>query len=203
MIYIFLILSLVSQIIAQEKIEAPETLISIPANIRYSKRPLPDRPPGWEGSTKLLFCGDVMFDWGIRETMDELGTVLPFEELGAMFSEADFRLVNLETPILDQQITGERQKSYVFSGKKTDLNVLKTLGINAVYLGNNHTMDFGPVGLRNTMNALEESSIGFMGAGYSEKEANQPGKFSIKNTNYYIFSHSRVGSPHHFAQAIN
>ncbi|EMP08838.1 bacterial capsule synthesis domain protein [Leptospira interrogans serovar Pyrogenes str. 200701872] len=75
------------------------------------------------GLLKLLAGGDVMFNWGIRDTIRKHGEIAPVEGLRPLFNEADFRMINLETPIVASK-TEESKKAYIFTAHEKDLNSL-------------------------------------------------------------------------------
>src|SRR5260370_147292 len=45
------------------------------------------------------------------------------------------------------------------------VEILRHFGVEAVSLANNHLMDFGPDGLRSTLNLLRENGMAAVGAG--------------------------------------
>lgn len=87
-----------------------------------------------------------MFNWGIRDTIRKHGEIAPVEGLRPLFNEADFRMINLETPIVASK-TEESKKAYIFTAHEKDLNSLKYLGVDMVFLGNNHSFDHGQQGM--------------------------------------------------------
>jgi hypothetical protein len=54
---------------------------------------------------------------------------------------------------------------------KETTELLKSLGVNAVSLANNHTKDFGEIGLADTIGAMQEGGITYFGAGRTATEA--------------------------------
>lgn len=78
---------------------------------------------------------------------------------------------------------------------------LKSAGVTAVTLANNHTMDYGGEGLKNTINLLRESGINTVGAGANEQEAQETLYFTYRGETVAIincceheFSYSENGT---------
>lgn len=157
----------------------------------------------WLDTTKVLIAGDTMFNWMVREKIQNKGIFVPFEEWFPIFDSADLRFLNLETPILSKEVVGAKEKSFVFFAEKEDILLLKQLKINGVFLGNNHTMDFEVEGLKNTVELLDKNSIQSFGAGLDETKAYEPKSFSSKDTNIQFYSVSELGHKEHFAKGSN
>lgn len=151
-------------------------------------------------TTKVLIAGDTMFNWMVREKIQAKGYSSPFEEWFPIFESADLKFLNLETPILSNEIEGTKEKSFVFFAEEADLKLLELLKLDGVFLGNNHAMDFEKEGLQNTIRLLESKSIQAFGAGLNENLAYEPRMFNAKNTNLLIYSISEVGPREHFAR---
>ncbi len=148
---------------------------------------------------KVLVAGDVMFNWGLRETRQKRGDFAPVEGLIPLFLEADLRMVNLETPIANSQEEMDESKSYVFNAKPEDISLLKKINIDLVFLGNNHSMDYGKKGLEETIENLKKENILFAGMGKNLKEAFQPNQISIRNKSLNLISVSNIGESRLFA----
>ncbi|MCB1158688.1 MAG: CapA family protein [Leptospiraceae bacterium] len=120
---------------------------------------------------KVLVAGDVMFNWGIRNSKKILGKKMLGTELRNVFSEAEVRMINLETPITTHKEGMQKNKSYIFRAVPEDISILQELGVNTVFLGNNHAMDYGDTGIKDTFNYLNQYKIRFSGAGINREEA--------------------------------
>lgn len=148
---------------------------------------------------KVLVAGDVMFNWGLRETRQKRGEFAPVEELIPLFLEADIRMVNLETPVANSTDDMDESKSYVFNAKPEDISLLKKIKIDLVFLGNNHSMDYGKKGLEETIENLNKEKILFAGIGKNIREAIKPNQISIRNKSVQIISVSNIGESRLFA----
>ncbi len=122
---------------------------------------------------KILFCGDMMMDWGIKEAALREGYDYPLDRVQGFLSTFDFRICNLECPIAPSGIP-DRDKKYIFIAPPDAVKILTHGGINGVSLANNHTMDFGIPALQATMSILTGNKIQYTGAGNDADEARQP-----------------------------
>lgn len=147
---------------------------------------------------KLLIGGDVMFNWGISETKEKHGQNSSVIQLKNIFLEADFRAVNLESAVA-KTAKPDPTKPYVFNATREDLLSLKDIGVDLVFLGNNHTMDYGEKGLTETLDILSGMDFLFVGAGKNLKEAQSPKKIQVQGTYFQFFSVSDIGEKRLFA----
>lgn len=113
---------------------------------------------------KLLFTGDINFR-GLAEPNHEmcadiLAEVLPY------FEKADFRIVNLETPLADKEKHSPIKKSGPnLICDPNNILFLETLNTNVCTLANNHTGDFGEGAVIDTLKLLDTHNIRYYGAG--------------------------------------
>ncbi|MBE7413411.1 MAG: CapA family protein [Leptospiraceae bacterium] len=148
---------------------------------------------------KILVGGDVMFNWGIQELKTRKGNNAPLIQLKEIFQEADFRAINLETPVI-KKASSDESKSYVFYSKEEDLLSLKEIGVDLVFLGNNHSMDYGIKGLKETFEHLSKLNFLYAGAGKNLEEASTPITVKINEIPFQFISVSMVGESRLFAQ---
>nr|WP_246028277.1 CapA family protein [Leptospira fletcheri] len=140
---------------------------------------------------KVLVGGDVMFNWGIRDTIRAKGELAPVRGLKSVFDEADLRMLNLETPVVSEK-SWDVGKAYVFQAKDTDLDSFSYLGVDLVFLGNNHAMDHGAEGLAETEKFLKARGISYIGAGKNYAEALGPWSLEKKGTKLIVYSATNV-----------
>ncbi len=163
-------------------------LLTIESNIIHRKR-----------FTKILVGGDVMFNWGFTESRKRLGEYKVVEGLERLFSEADFRMVNLETPVSDTVETIDQNKSYVFNAKPEDLSLLKKIKVDLLFLANNHSMDYGIKGFDDTIKNLNNEQFYFVGIGKNISEAFTPFQFEFSDSSFSVMSVSEIGEARLFA----
>ncbi len=96
-------------------------------------------------------------------------------ELLGVFDEADVAIVNLECCISERGEPWEPgRKPFHFRAPPRALEALTAAGIRAVWLANNHALDFGPIALLDTFEHLRAGGIGWVGAGADVDEARTP-----------------------------
>jgi poly-gamma-glutamate synthesis protein (capsule biosynthesis protein) len=93
-----------------------------------------------------------------------------FNDLLQQFEKSDFSIVNLECPLIKRD-TPIQKSGPVLGVHSSCINGFKEARIDALNLGNNHIMDHGPKGLKNTLKECERASILTVGAGKSLADA--------------------------------
>lgn len=115
---------------------------------------------------KLAFIGDVMLGRLVNESLKKEPPEHPWGDTLKVLQKATLRICNLECAVTDHD---EPLKDYPkISHFRTDLKnsaVLKAARIDAVSLANNHVLDFGYAGLKDTFSVLDRSGIDYFGAG--------------------------------------
>jgi poly-gamma-glutamate synthesis protein (capsule biosynthesis protein) len=90
-----------------------------------------------------------------------------------ILADRDLALCNLEAP-LTRRGRAYADKEFTFRAPPEALPAIKDAGFNVFGLANNHMMDFGPVGLKDTLAALEGSQVYYAGAGPNLAAARRP-----------------------------
>lgn len=80
------------------------------------------------------------------------------------FHNADFSICNLEGALTDSHISIKKVGPKI-QASRTSIAGIRELGISCVTLANNHIVDYGKQGYRDTCETLEEAGIKFFGAG--------------------------------------
>jgi len=105
----------------------------------------------------------------------------PFKELGALFSSADLRFVNLESQLSDQNgETQSRANRLIFTGPPGGADVLKNAGIDLVSLANNHAWDYGKKAFLETLANLGRAGVPFVGASEERGRQYEPTIINVK-----------------------
>jgi len=142
------------------------------------------------GDTSL---GDVYLrNAGIAEHLERLEATPGsfFEALTPLISDKSYLIANLET-VLSEAPRGPLDgiKDYLgWDRPERTVATLKQIGVDAVSLANNHTMDYGPDRLVETMLHLAESGIDVVGAGNNLEEASSPLKITGYMQNIYVYA---------------
>ncbi|MBW7857178.1 MAG: CapA family protein [Leptonema sp. (in: Bacteria)] len=147
---------------------------------------------------RLLFAGDTHFLWGVKDQQNRKGIFSPLAKIKPLFDSADYRVINLET-VISAEGKSINNKTYVFRSEPENLNALRQLGVNTVFLANNHTIDLGAEGIKQTIQEMKKSGIGFTGLGLTEAEAITPHIAEIGNIKIAFYSVNLIGSKDTFA----
>ncbi len=144
------------------------------------------------GELSLLFCGDVMLDWGIREAIEKEGYGFPLRRIRGFLSGFDYRFFNLEGPISDR---GEphNDKKYIFNVPSGMVRVLAEGRFDGALLANNHMSDFGHIALLETISNLSTEGIRSAGAGIDAETAALPILVSRGGVSIAVFSYTNLG----------
>jgi poly-gamma-glutamate synthesis protein (capsule biosynthesis protein) len=140
---------------------------------------------GGQSSTGIVmnFAGDVNFDekWENVRYADRNKITIPQCFTGGLLEEmqdADLMMINNECTY-GTKGTAQAGKAYTFRGKPARAANLPALGVDLVSLANNHVYDYGATGLLETMKALRENNVPYVGAGKNLDEATKPLYFLI------------------------
>jgi len=148
----------------------------------------------------LAFGGDVMMgrryyaphfnqDAVIDKQNKLAGSKAVVQHIKPYMSIADYAAVNLESQVAAEKPKQRAPKSVTFYSYPEILEALSWAGIDYVSLGNNHTFDYMHQGLTSTLGLLQQSDLGFSGAGFTEKEALQAHHQKIKNTEFSMLGY--------------
>jgi poly-gamma-glutamate synthesis protein (capsule biosynthesis protein) len=136
----------------------------------------------------LDFAGDVHFTGRTLSLLNNPATA--FGPIAALLRDADLTMVNLETAVTERGT--EQPKTFHFRAPATAFEALRAAGIDVASIANNHTLDYGPVGLLDTLNAAREAQFPVVGAGRNTDEAYRPLFVTVRGTNIGIVAMSQV-----------
>lgn len=123
---------------------------------------------------RLTLVGDIMLGGTASEFMQRHGHDYAFSGVRDEIGRADVLFGNLEGPLTDG---GESfpDKQYLFRTPPAKVApALARAGFDVVSLANNHTLDYGAIGLYDTLDALYDTGIGAVGAGPDLARARRP-----------------------------
>lgn len=103
----------------------------------------------------------------------------------------DLRLINLETSITTNDVPS-KGKGIHYRMHPKNVKALKVAMIDHVSLANNHVLDWGRRGLKETLTTLRAAGIAYSGAGVNVKKAEEPSVFTGNYGRVLVFSY---GSP--------
>lgn len=120
---------------------------------------------------KILVTGDTHLGGG---RVKSLALKQDERELFGSFldkiQEADISVTNLESPLIEKGKEIKKTGPNLKSSPRT-LSVLQVAGFDLLTLANNHIMDYGPKGLKSTLDASLKEGMATVGAGETLNEA--------------------------------
>lgn len=139
----------------------------------------PARRSDAAATVTVAAVGDVLFQGHEPEALAGVADAL---------AEADVVFANLEGPL---SLRGEPTRcktsadlaagrEFLFRGPPQCARVLAQAGVSVVSLANNHSLDYGPVALQDTIDSLSGVGIAVCGAGRDEREAHRPAVVSAR-----------------------
>lgn len=117
-----------------------------------------------------------------------------------LFATADYRAVNLETPVTNSPTTPHEAKDFVFFTLPGSLPALTGIGVDYVSLGNNHVYDYLDSGLADTLRFVDSAGLARSGAGLQSASSFAPWRTSLGGSSYSLLSMSSIAGSEH---AIN
>ncbi len=114
----------------------------------------------------MLFGGDVYFSDHVLNAYDKAGGIhgVLDEGIRAEIGKADIFMVNQEFPFT-QRGTAAADKQFTFRLPESRMHMMPEMGVDIVTLANNHILDFGPEGLLDSCQALDDAQILYVGGG--------------------------------------
>ena len=136
----------------------------------------------------FAFAGDVHFE---RRTAKLLKTpATAFGPIASVLKSADFTAVNLETAVTSRGTP--QPKTYHFRTTPTAFTALRDGGVDLVTMANNHVLDYGQVGLADTLAAAKQARFPYVGIGENAAAAWAPYVTTINRTRIAIIGVSQV-----------
>jgi poly-gamma-glutamate synthesis protein (capsule biosynthesis protein) len=190
-----------------QRVEAPSLALAVPnlpeapgldaASAAPAAPPAPDASAVPEQPRIVLAAGgDVNFgrECG-QEILKDLGYD-PFSGLGAAWSSADLRFVNLESQLSDQNgVTQNPLHRLIFTGPPGGADVLSRTRISVVSTANNHAWDYGKGAFFETIANLKRAQVPFAGTGLDADAAYAPVVLRVKERSIAIFAVTHIWNP--------
>lgn len=131
--------------------------------------------PRSDDTISLVLGGDTMLGRGVAEVIGRRGPAYPLDPVADVTRGADLCLVNLECAFTSE---GKRYagppKRFYFHAPPVAVETLRHAGVDGVALANNHALDAGVDGLRETLALLDDHGIAHAGAGTNVEKATRP-----------------------------
>jgi poly-gamma-glutamate capsule biosynthesis protein CapA/YwtB (metallophosphatase superfamily) len=129
------------------------------------------RAPSVAGEATLLFAGDTAEIDAGESTFQQKGYEYPFTRTIDLIRDADVAIANAEAPLTDGGHRFPIYKDYTYRAPARSADALAWAGFDVLTLANNHTLDYGAEGLRDTIANAEHAGLTTAGAGADPAEA--------------------------------
>lgn len=140
------------------------------------------------GDITLNFAGDVHFEDRVAKLLDDPAST--FGPIVSTLSDADLTMVNMETAVTSRGTA--QPKQFHFRTTPVAFDAIKAAGIDVVTLANNHVLDYGQVGLADTLAAVKAAKFPYVGIGNNATEAWTPYIADVKGKKIAILGVSQV-----------
>jgi poly-gamma-glutamate synthesis protein (capsule biosynthesis protein) len=133
---------------------------------------------GDEDTVTIGFAGDILFDTGyaVGDAFRRAGNTAEGvigQSLLEKMRAVDIMMVNNEFPYSNGG-TPTEGKTYTFRAAPESASILNTMGVDIVGIANNHAYDYGQQAFLDTMAALDNVGVDYVGGGATIEQASHP-----------------------------
>lgn len=139
----------------------------------------------------LAFVGDILLGDGLTGIINSQGADYPWRAAAPLLRKADLAVGNLETSV-SLRGSPAPHKQYTFRSHPSTLKGASRAGIDILSLANNHTLDWGPEALVDTIDHVRSASIHPVGAGKNAAEAFRPVLVTVHGIRIAFLAFTRV-----------
>lgn len=141
----------------------------------------------------LAFGGDIHFEGVLAGKLAASPSTL-LVPIAPTMRRADLAIANLETAITQSGVAAP--KTYTFRAPPSAFEALRRGEIDVVSMANNHGMDFGVTGLRDSLAAAERYRFPVVGIGRNAKQAYAPYRTTINGQRIAVIGATQVLDDH-------
>ena len=169
---ILLIISVLTGCHSTKQFIQPEQPFVFPCPASSVTKKLPLKPERLIPLVSIASVGDIMLGNHTIYYIEKYGVDYPFDSTRSILAGTYVTFGNLESPFtktgrqFDKRFTFKTPPEYAIS--------LVNAGFDVVTLANNHILDYGIEGLKNTINILDSIGLGYCGAGLTQEQAQRP-----------------------------
>jgi poly-gamma-glutamate capsule biosynthesis protein CapA/YwtB (metallophosphatase superfamily) len=137
----------------------------------------------------LAFGGDVHFEGPLEQRLagDSRHSLAP---ITPVLSSADIAVVNLETAVTNGGTPAS--KDFTFRAPASAFAALRGSGIDVASMANNHGLDYGLVGLRDSLAAAKRYRFPVVGIGLDDTQAYRPFRRTVNGQRIAIIGATQV-----------
>jgi poly-gamma-glutamate capsule biosynthesis protein CapA/YwtB (metallophosphatase superfamily) len=150
-------------------------------------------PLGSGNAVVFAFGGDIHFEGVLSEKLaSSPSTVLA--PIAPTLGAADVAVANLETAVTNAGAAAS--KEFVFRTPASAFDALRGGSIDVVSMANNHGMDYGEAGLRDSLAAARRYGFPVIGIGLDGKRAYAPYRLRVRGQRIAILGATQVLDDH-------
>lgn len=166
-----------------------------PATARAIEKPVAAkrRPLGSGKKVVLAFGGDIHFE-GVLSTKLAASPSTVLSPIASTLAKADLAVANLETAVTTSG--SPASKAYAFRAPPSAFAALRGGEIDVVSMANNHGLDFGQEGLRDSLAAAKRYDYPVVGIGRNAKQAYAPYRTTINGQRITVIGATQVLDDH-------
>lgn len=137
----------------------------------------------------LAFGGDVHFEGSLeRRLADDAKHAL--DPIAPVLSSADVAVVNLETAVTSGGTAAA--KEFTFRAPTSAFAALRGAGVDVASMANNHGLDYGVAGLRDSLRAAKRYRFPVIGIGLDDDQAYRPFRRTVKGQRIAVIGATQV-----------
>jgi poly-gamma-glutamate synthesis protein (capsule biosynthesis protein) len=137
----------------------------------------------------LAFGGDVHFE-GSLETRLATDASHALEPIAPVLRSADIAVVNLETAVTNGG--SPTAKEFTFRTPSTAFAALQGAGVDVASMANNHGLDYGLDGLRDSLAAAKRYRFPLIGIGLDDAQAYRPFRRMVRGRRIAVIGATQV-----------
>ncbi len=122
--------------------------------------------PDMDAGPTLVFTGDLAPQRPLGDERDGP------REVWEYLRSTDLAMINLELPLTNADVPAD--KAITLRGDPGIASSIREAGVDVATVANNHALDYGPEGLLETIEVLEDAGIAMVGGGTTLDKAIQP-----------------------------
>jgi poly-gamma-glutamate capsule biosynthesis protein CapA/YwtB (metallophosphatase superfamily) len=142
-----------------------------------------------DGPVVLAFAGDVHFE-GVLASKLAANPSTVLDPIEPVLGRADLAVVNLETAVTSGG--SPTAKAFVFRAPASAFAALRGGGVDVASMANNHGLDYGEAGLRDSLAAAKRYRFPVIGIGLDAKQAYRPYRATINGNRIAVIGATQV-----------
>ncbi len=141
----------------------------------------------------VTVAGDIIFGRTVHSRMVQYNDFAhPLRKVAPRLRDADLTIADLECSLSDNTEKPDDPFTFMFTTNAAAVEGLTLAGIDGVSLANNHSMNFGKLGLQDTLAVLAQEKITAFGGGMTLAEARKPGLFTAKGVKFAFLGYDGI-----------